>query len=801
MASESTRLATRSSGVTRAGRIKRAGDEGERWWKRLGDEAMGPRFGAGVIVSAVFAFLACLLVLWTRDQPLVAVGRVMDDTRIVRAAFDIEDPAATKDKREAARQATPRVYMAIEPQFEAIRTSLENLPTAVAGAESIDAVDQGIREQFALTPDLLAALKREAVEGGPSSAWLTNVANLLERLKRRPLVDEQTFQRSIQDGTSNVVRLTFPAGGVLEVVRFEIVSIDNKERLAEAMAAVARDSNFFGPLKDVVVNRLTIGSKPTYRFEPEVTTQAQNVAAAEVKPVFKSSPIGQVIFQRGEVLSEDKAALYRAEIAKFNAEAPLWRDLVRKSAIVGAVAAITLTLAAYTVMFCPRVRRNAARMVGVAGILLGATAAACIGTALRPDFWSITTITPTVFVALLISIGYDRRAALAYAILQGLLVCIAIRASIGTLATMIGGIACVVIMAREIRHRNALFRLSVVTGATTALACVGFGVIERPMVLGEQPGIAGDIGLQVLREVLQDAGLASIGVLIVGSSTLFLLPWLERVFDVATGMTLMELRDPRQPLLRELQMRAPGTYNHSLNVAAIAEAAAESVGGDALLTYVGALYHDVGKMSKPEYFVENQLGGFNKHDKLSPAMSLLVVVGHVKDGVELAREYRLPKSVQHFVESHHGTTLVEYFYHRAKKQAEARREDDEIEETHIPDEIEYRYPGPKPATKEAAVLMICDAVESATRAMSEPTPARIENLVRTIANKRLMDGQFDDCELTLKELTTIVESVSRTLASMYHGRIAYPTAEPPRTQESMRTSDADTEEGPRRRSM
>lgn len=790
MASDLTRTSTRTAGVTRAGRVKRAGDEGGRWWRRLSDEVVGPKIGAGVLIAGVFAFLACLLVLWTRDQPLVAVGRVMDDTRIVRVELDIEDPAQTKDRREAARQVTPRVYAAIEPQLDVIRTSLENLPKAVAGAESLDAVDPGIREQFGLTPELLDALKREAVEGGPSSAWLTNVANLMERLKRRPIVDEQTFQRSVLDGSHNIVRLTFGGGGVLEVIRGEIVSVVEQERLAKAMGPVARDAGFFGTLKDVVVNRLTIGAKPTFRFDAEATTLAQNQAAEAVRPVFKSSPIGQVIFQRGEELTEDKAALYRAEIAKFQKEAPLWRDLVRKGALVLAVAAITLTLVAYTIMFCPRVRRNSARMAGVAGILLGATVVACMGTAARPDFWSITTITPTVFVALLISIGYDRRAALAYAILQGLLVCIAIRASIGTLATMIGGIACVVIMAREVRHRNALFQLSVITAGTTALAWIGFGIIERPLLLGIEVGATRDMGLVVLREIIQDAGLAAMGVLVVGSSTLFLLPWLERVFDVATGMTLMELRDPRQPLLRELQMRAPGTYNHSLNVAAIAEAAAEAIGGDALLTYVGALYHDVGKMSKPDYFVENQVGGPSKHDKLSPAMSLLVVVGHVKDGVELAREYRLPRSVQHFVESHHGTTLVEYFYHRAKTQAEARREDDEIDEVQMPAEIEYRYPGPTPRSKEAAVLMVCDAVESAARAMSEPTPARIEGLVRTIANKRLIDGQFDDCELTLKELSTIVESVSRTLASMYHGRIAYPVAGSPKAQSAPKTGES-----------
>jgi membrane-associated HD superfamily phosphohydrolase len=180
----------------------------------------------------------------------------------------------------------------------------------------------------------------------------------------------------------------------------------------------------------------------------------------------------------------------------------------------------------------------------------------------------------------------------------------------------------------------------------------------------------------------------------------------------------------------------------------------------------------VGKMNKPEYFVENQAGGPNKHDKLSPAMSLLVVVGHVKDGLELAREFHLPGQVQHFIEAHHGTTLVEFFFHRACKQAQ--KEGVEPDDCYVPDEFEYRYPGPKPRTKEAAILMISDAVESAARTMPDPTPARIDTLVRAIANKRLLDGQFDDCELTLKELHAIVDSISRTVASMYHGRIAYP---------------------------
>ncbi|MFA6044628.1 MAG: hypothetical protein WC718_06560, partial [Phycisphaerales bacterium] len=152
--------------------------------------------------------------------------------------------------------------------------------------------------------------------------------------------------------------------------------------------------------------------------------------------------------------------------------------------------------------------------------------------------------------------------------------------------------------------------------------------------------------------------------------------------------------------------------------------------------------------------------------------SLLIIVGHVKDGLELAREFHLPAKLQHFIEAHHGTTLVEFFYHRAKKKAEGE------EESYIPDEFEYRYPGPKPRIREVAILMIADAVESAARAMTDPTPTRIDALVRSIANKRLMDGQFDDCELTLKDLSRIVDSVSRTVASMHHGRVSYPEATP-----------------------
>ena len=284
-------------------------------------------------------------------------------------------------------------------------------------------------------------------------------------------------------------------------------------------------------------------------------------------------------------------------------------------------------------------------------------------------------------------------------------------------------------------------------------------------------------GLDDPAEVTYSLGEALVAVVtafFAGFVIIGLLSTIERTFGVVTGLTLTELRDPKQPLLRELQRRAPGTWNHSLQVANIAEAAAESIGADGLLTYVGALYHDIGKMNKPEYFVENQTGT-NRHERLSPAMSLLVIVGHVKDGMELAAEYALPRQVRHFIEAHHGTTLMEYFFHAAQRRAG----EDEV------NEADFRYPGPKPQTREAAVLMLCDCVESASRTLSEPTPARIEQLVRDLSHKRLVDGQFDDSALTLRDLRAVEDSVIKSLNAIYHGRISYPSARSEQRDQAM----------------
>jgi cyclic-di-AMP phosphodiesterase PgpH len=247
-----------------------------------------------------------------------------------------------------------------------------------------------------------------------------------------------------------------------------------------------------------------------------------------------------------------------------------------------------------------------------------------------------------------------------------------------------------------------------------------------------------------------------------------LLPWIEKLFDVQTDLSLLELGDASHALLQELARRAPGTYNHSINVASLGEAAAEAIGANGLLVRVGAYFHDIGKMVKPGYFVENQGQAPSRHESLMPAMSTLVIIAHVKDGAELARRHHLPQSLIDFIEQHHGTTLVEYFYDQAAKQSANDPDRGEVDET------SFRYPGPKPQRKEAAVMMMADAVESASRTLVDPTPARIEGLVHELARKRLLDGQFDECGLTLRELSLIEESLAKSLTAVYHSRIKYP---------------------------
>jgi cyclic-di-AMP phosphodiesterase PgpH len=257
---------------------------------------------------------------------------------------------------------------------------------------------------------------------------------------------------------------------------------------------------------------------------------------------------------------------------------------------------------------------------------------------------------------------------------------------------------------------------------------------------------------------------------------------LERPFGITTHLTLLELSDPNKPLLRRLLMEAPGTYTHSMAAGHLAEAAAEAVHADSLFARVASYYHDIGKIRRPHFFVENQ-GVENAHDRLSPTLSSLVITSHIKDGIEMAREYRLPVTFHDVILQHHGTSLVTYFYSQVA----------DLENPSPALETQFRYSGPKPRSKEAAIVMLADVVEAASRSLAKPTPVRLESLVQKVIDEKLQDGQLQQSELTFKDVARIEESFVKTLSSTLHARIEYPDVLTPDGKKLTTNGDSDTE--------
>lgn len=301
-----------------------------------------------------------------------------------------------------------------------------------------------------------------------------------------------------------------------------------------------------------------------------------------------------------------------------------------------------------------------------------------------------------------------------------------------------------IIFVRRIRKRDEIIRAGFLIGLIQAIS---FFFIEQLRVTNWGVYLA-----------LLLNGIGS-SIIVVG-----VLPVFEYLFKTITNISLLELFD--HPLLHQLRLKAPGTSHHSLIVGNLSEAASEAVGANALLARVGAYFHDIGKLAKPEYFSENlELNNTNKHDSLSPSMSKLIIMNHVKEGIDLAHKYKLNQTVMDFIMQHHGNSLVYYFYRRA---LEGLEDDQEVKEEG------FRYPGPKPDTKETAIVLLADSVEAAARALKEPNPGSITEVVHKIINNKFIDGQLDKCDLTLKDLERISEIFVRILSGIYHSRIDYP---------------------------
>lgn len=399
-------------------------------------------------------------------------------------------------------------------------------------------------------------------------------------------------------------------------------------------------------------------------------------------------------------------------------------------------------------------------------------------------------ILPHAFGPLVLSVILGRRIGLfaaIYATLFGVLVCVSVSAAtyLAT-STLIGFTA--VVLTKRVRRRNRLF----MAGLYVGLVSLAFSLL-----LHEAAGAIRD------EQIGRMLGLPLLMGLVTGLVVGGLLPVLESIFGVTTDVSWLELADLNHPLMRRLSIEAPGTYHHSLVVANLSEAAAESIGASASMCRVSSYFHDIGKLSKPEYFIENMDPSANPHEDLTPRMSALVIIAHVKDGVDIAIKNNLNSRIIDVIEQHHGTSLAWFFYRQAldqKAEAERLARLGKAKEDDVPQVSEetFRYPGPRPQFKESAIISLADAVESASRTLEKPNASRIETMIDEIVQARMLDGQLDECDLTIAELAKVKASFGKTLLSMMHGRIKYQKAveTPPSSREEAKPRLAGDDEIP-----
>ncbi len=707
-----------------------------------------------MIVIGFWAVATGVATLRDRIVPYRPDEYVTDDVRS-RVSFSYTNPDRVAELRQAARDAASRVYRSRPGAFDALERTLLALPDDVSGdaqalpKEIADHLDSG-------SITLLKEIRRTSLDEYRKgvSEYVSQLRAACRELKLVVLPAEDR-EKELQTPTRLAAKIQGGSGGKdyvnLDVGRTYADKLTEPQR-AEllALANGYAERFFMSPLSANVAGFSIAALGATHELDQEMTAIEQNEAAKHTptESATRKIPEKAVLVSRGATVTQAAWKLLVEEQKTYVASLGIAKRFQGYAGLAGIVALITVGLAVYAALYQPRVVKNHARAVGIAALLastLLVTVLAAIGNGPLLVFGTA----PTLLAAMILAIAYDRRFAMGIAFLHAVLVTTVLAEGIGFLLILGTGLATCCILLDEVRTRGKLVEVGGATAATMALATAAIGGIQM------QP-------LAVIGHTSLNAAAAGLGV---GFVVLGILPFIEKTFRITTSMTLLELADVSKPLLKRLSIEAPGTYSHSLAVATLAEAAAEAIDANSLLCRVGSYYHDIGKINKADYFCENWTDGENRHLNLSPNVSLLIILGHVKDGTEMARVYNLPGVIRQFIQQHHGTMLVEYFYHQA------------CQERGLTDvsEDEYRYPGPKPRTRESVVVMISDAVESATRAMNEPHASRIESLVHELVMKRLLDGQFDEADVTFQELALIEKSLVKTLLSVYHGRLAYPS--------------------------
>ena len=675
------------------------------------------------------------------ESPVFEVGSVATRDVIAPFAFDVPKPAEqlAHERDDAVRSVRPVLAYRASASDSATRHLGRLMDSLAAATSGTPGGGEGVQRAAATAGITLTPAEAQYLSSGPRRRAMG------EALRR-------VFERPLAAGVAGAGALSDVRGEV--VVRRDgverAVLVDSIATFASLVVrARAQQPDAGSPVADATFVKL-LGAlfEPSLVVDKAATDERRAGVLASVSPFLVQVREGEKIIGAHEVVGrteqEKMRALHNAAAGRRRGEAALSR-------LAGAILYNALLLAIFGIailLFRPALYDSLVALALFAGVFLVVIVAAAAGAHWAPERPEIV---PVAFAAIILSIVFDPRISLVAAMILAVLVGGqgVYRGTNALFINLVGG-AAAALSARVMRRRTQTYQYVITIALAYLAAALAIG-----LALGWS---ASDIGR---------SGLFGIGNAVVSVAfAVFLIPLAERLTGVTSHLTLIEYSDLNRPLLRRLSVEAPGTYAHTIAMANLVEAACNAIGANGLLGRVGAYYHDIGKLKKPQYFVENQAGGRNPHDKLKPGTSAQIIRAHIKEGQDLAAEHRLPVVIAAFIPEHHGTTPITFFFEKAKERDGASGLNP----------IDFAYPGPIPQSAETAVCMLADAVEASVRVLSEPTPPRIREVVDHIVRQRMDQGQLRDAPLTLRQLETIKETFARVLIGMHHARIDYPAS-------------------------
>jgi len=752
-----------------------------------------------ILVVAVFAVILYPNLIIPRQT--YKVGDIAE--RNIKAPFDffIEDQPATEARRRQMIDTQMTVY---------------DHNTALAGkiSRQVNQAFEDMRiaiEQASTPPEEDAEVQEEAAQASLVSEMIWAMKEEFESALGIPVEQDDYRVLAAESFSPEIDRLIIRI--LMEIMKNGVVS--SKEILIKEsdMGMILRDlssktetvvqnpRNFYGMdqvktmvqaigqpylvginqgLQKLIIDLTQNLIQPNITLNRSETEDRRKTAAAEVKPILYQIKAGEMLIREGERVTE----LQRLKLQTL-------QDRTRQEQVVlSSIGSVTIILCLLVIIYImhlqnePRFSRDPNRnLIFISTVLIAFVFLARISVGLSD---ALTQGTAIPFPARSLYYGIPMAAA-------SMTVCLFLGLSIAVPFSMALSV-CGAVLFQNKFEIFLYFLLSSTMAAYWIRDCrerkvfigagLRLGLLNLVLVTAINIYLA-EVGSL---KMLWDWAFAFLGGLGAGIVAAGLAPLLEIAFGYTTDITLLELANLDRPILRRLMIEAPGTYHHSMVIGSMVEAAASAIGANPILAKVCGYYHDIGKIKKPLYFVENQFDGINRHDKLAPSMSALILIAHVKNGVEIATENRLGRMIIDTIRQHHGTSLIRFFYEKAKK----LKGDDSVK---IDD---FRYPGPKPQTKEAGLVMLADVVEAASRTLENPTPSRIQGQVQNLINKIFADGQLDDCELTLKDLHNIAQSFNKILNGIYHHRIEY--AEP-QTPANGKSKDGSTDRQPSKQSQ